>query len=274
MLNSRYAPVVALAVLGIVLVAVIGWFVGVKPQLDSASDLRSQEDAIRANVESVEAAASRLDEYAAALDADTTIAEAIGLHAPSRLDLPGFRTRLSQAIVDSDLELVSLNSGNGVRVTGWEADSASLVSNAVAGLFSQGPVAASEDPNSAQSTWAPAVTASAETTAVSGDIRMVIFELQVAGSPEETYEFLKAMQVTDDQLFQVYDVNLESRPSGASSINGVADPDDGDVLTTITAALYVHNPDTAVLDEVETSDGEPIDDAFEPIEDVDEQPGG
>ncbi|GMA33806.1 hypothetical protein [Demequina litorisediminis] len=55
MLNSKYAPIVALTALGIIVVLVLGWFLAVKPQVDETAAFSADEDLVRTNITTIEA---------------------------------------------------------------------------------------------------------------------------------------------------------------------------------------------------------------------------
>ena len=44
MVNSRYAPVIAISGLAVVVILVLGWFLAIKPQLDDRAGLDAQAD--------------------------------------------------------------------------------------------------------------------------------------------------------------------------------------------------------------------------------------
>ncbi|WP_062464591.1 hypothetical protein [Demequina soli] len=270
MLNSRYAPVIALAVLGIVLVAVLGWFLAIKPQFDERDSLKSQTATIRGNIDQVNMASAKIDEYAAQLQGDDSVAKEIALNAPSELDLPAFRARLWKAFNDTKIELVSYSQGGETLLPPLEVDPSALVASQVAALFQTGPVSAASsvvpdpaataaatgtdgaaDPTAVVGTdgWAPAVTAPTESTLASAQVFKVPFTLVVAGSPQETYDFLAFMSDPDQPVFEVEAITQTARPSGSGTIPGVSDAKDGDVSTTITGSLFVYNPTLELHDQ-------------------------
>ncbi|WP_062293372.1 hypothetical protein [Demequina phytophila] len=290
MLNSRYAPIVMLTVLGIIAIGLLAWFLAIKPQFDKASDLRAQTDAVVANTSQIDAQSAKLDEYAALLAEDSEIESAVALNAPSAIDIDGLRNRVWAALKSSKAELVSFEQQQSSAVDGWLADSSGLVSTQVAALFSTGPVGATApaetattdapDPTATQAAtttttstgWTPAVTAVVTDGPFAGDIQMVPFTIDMVGNPEEIRKFIDAMQDPKDQLFQIYEYSLLARPAGSAPIPGVHDPDDGDVHATITAAVYVLNPDMTVVDEEKLTKPNPDNDAFSEKSEAKEQP--
>ncbi|WP_062377992.1 hypothetical protein [Demequina pelophila] len=257
----------ALSALGVVAVLLLGWFFGVKPQLDEAGEFDRQTAAIEANTEQVNAKSALLDEWEVKLaDADQT-AQVVSLHAPARLNVPALRDRLWAGLEESRVELVSYGQSTGSQIDGWEAESGTLAADEVAALFQLGPVAstqtastagdaAAEGENAAAvpSGWTPVVAATSTTGPVVSDLRAVEYELNVVGTPEETHRFLEYLADSNQPLFQVYSVLQVARAGSSGAIAGVSDAQDGDVQTTIRALMYVLDADTSILDE---SLGEP-----------------
>lgn len=283
MLSSRYAPVVALGALGVVLVLVLGWFLAVSPQNSARSDLATQRAEVETNTQQIQLQSAKLDEFAQLLEADTAVADAIALNAPSTVDLSAFRTRVWDALNSSRSELVRIETAGSQAIEGWTVAPTLLTSTQVAALFQTGPVgepgiapapeatatpAAGVDatPGTA-SGWQPAVTASTEEASVAGNIQMIPITISIAGTPEEAHNFVAAMADANQQLFQVYAVTQEARQSDGSPIPGVADPRDGDVLTTIVGGLYVLNPTGEAIDEGTLEEVRPGNGAFN-------EPGG
>ncbi|WP_062520524.1 hypothetical protein [Demequina silvatica] len=290
MLNSRYAPIVMLTVLGIIAIGLLAWFLAIKPQFDKASDLRAQTDAVVANTSQIDAQSAKLDEYAALLAEDSEIETSIALNAPSAVDVNGLRDRVWSALKTSKAELVSIEQQQSSTVDGWLADPSGLVSTQVAALFSTGPVGATAteaastteapDPTATQEAtttttttgWTPAVTAVVTDGPFAGDIRMVPFTIDLVGNPEQIRKFIDSVQDPKDPLFQIYEYTLLARPAGDAPIPGVHDPDDGDVHATITGALYVLNPDLTVVDEEKLTNSAPKEQAFSEKSEAKEQP--
>jgi hypothetical protein len=268
MLNSKYAPIVALAVVGILIIAALGWFLAISPQFAAASDLNDDKTAVEDNTSLIEASSDKLDEYQAEADALPSNAQAIELNTPTTFDLQGFRARWSKAVTESKVEVVSTGQDVAIELEGWTAEPSQLVSNIVATLFATGPItvaakadsaadpaadaAANADSATAKATgWAPIVEPSTESLPVAQGLVMIPLTLEVTGTPAEVNKFFGLIANPDDPIYQVYNVTLEARQSDAPTINGVADAKDGDVIATVTGAMYLLNADTTVVDETE-----------------------
>jgi len=283
MLSSRYAPVVALGALGVVLVLVLGWFLAVSPQNSARGDLAAQTAEVEANTQQIQLQSAKLDEFAELLAADTSVADSIALNAPATINLGAFRARVWDALSSSRAELVKIETAGSQEVEGWVVAPTLLTSTQVAALFQTGPIAevgdaptpeatsatdpeggASATPGTA-SGWTPAVTASTEEAPVAGSIMMIPFTISIAGTAEEAHNFVAGMSDADQQLFQVYGVTQEARQSDGSPIAGVSDPSDGDVLTTIVGGLYLLNPTGEAIDEEALEEVRPGNGAFNEV---------
>ncbi len=270
--TSSFAPVVLLGGAAVVLVLVLGFAFAVKPQIDGAADVRSDKEAVEANIAKVQDESRKIDEFAALVADDSGLAAAIALNAPSSPDIVAFRTRVWMALLSSQAELVSFAQSPSVPVDGWATDSRFLVSAQVASLFQTGPVAVSgSDASAADETasaedgatpdatapasgdgWTPVVAAPTGVGPVASDIAMIPFSMVIAGTPTEAHAFLSALSAPDQQLFQVYGVVQTARQPDSSPVTGVSDAGEGNVLTTITGSLYFLGAD-GLTDE--TGDG-------------------
>lgn len=278
-LQSRYAPVIALAILGIVVVGVLGWFLAVKPQFDKADDARSQTTEINANTELLKAASTQLDAYAELLASDTGTDAALALNAPSTFDLQGFRTRLDAAVRDSGVDLLGAIQVEAASVEGWPSDGVVLTSNSVAALFSQGPVGSGAPDSSAApvptatasptdgatppvtSGWAPAIVPVAEAGPIAGSMSRVEFQLELVGTASEIHAFLQRMADPSAQLFQISQVT-QTAGGDASNAIGSPTPNENDLAVAVVASLYFHEPDASIVDEEGIQTANPKDDAF------------
>lgn len=280
MLNSRYAPVIALGALGVVLVLVLGWFLAISPQIRATGELATQQQAIEANTAQLQAESAKIDEYAALLEADPSVPESVAVNAPPVLDVPGFRTRVWEALGGSRSELVSFEMDATQVVEGWVTDPQMLVSTQVAALFQTAPVPDPREAPAPQPTaspaagdgttttpsatgWSPAVKVLVEEGSLTGRLLLVPVTIAIAGTPVEAHEFLNRMADPDAQLFQVYSVDQVARHDSGAPILGVADPAEGDVVTTISGALYVLNPSGIPADDGEVTDTKGSNGAFE-----------
>lgn len=288
MLNSRYAPVIALGVLGAVVVLLLGWFLAVNPQKSKAAELDRLTSDVETNTQQVALQSAKIDEYAGILAADESVASSIALNAPGSPDLHAFRTRVWAAVVSSKVEIVAFDMLGSQAVDGWITEPKSLVSTQVATLFQTGPVTVAEagstpapsaSPAAGGTTttvpggWAPAVTAATTEGAVAGNIQMLPFTITVSGTAKETYDFLKALSNPEETLFQVFGIKQEARQSDSAPITGISDAADGDVQSFVSGALYVLNPTGAPADQGELVDVTPGNDGFIEPGEAPAQPG-
>lgn len=276
MLNSRYAPVVALAILGIVVVLALGWFFAISPELNKAADASREAGDIRANTTLIQESSAQLDQYQKQLDADDTTGPAIELNAPSRIDTAAFRERYRTIAEDAQVSLVTVEQLEGALVDGWTAEPGTLVSNRVAKLFETGPVAGTGAATPAPTTtaptdgtttdpaatggWTPVVTPENVAGPVAGDVRMVTIEITIVGNASQVSRFLTGLMDPTAPLFQVFDVTQEIGPT--ADLLDERDLEDTDIQVKISGALYVHNADLSIVDEDALGEARPNDDAF------------
>lgn len=270
MLNSRYAPVVALAVLGIIMVALLGWFLAISPKLSEASAVRAQASEVEDNTQIINASSDALDEYQALLDAAPDVTGAIALHAPNVFDTQAVRTRLSEAITTAQVEVSTFTINGAQAVPGIETDPASLISNQVAALFAAGPVHQEEG----AAEFSPAVTPANEIGPVVEELYSVPVTMMVVGHVDEIMGFFTALSDPDLPIFQVTTTSLQARQADSGAIIGVSEPEDGDVIATITGNLYVLAPEAEILDEEALTEAIlPSDSPFLEVSGVEPQPG-
>lgn len=276
MLNSRYAPVVALTVLAIILVGVLGWFLAIKPQLDQRGEISSTASEVVTNTEQIQLESSQIDQFAARLAELPDYSEAIATHAPDTFHVEDARTRIADAISASQAEIVSFEHGGVIEVEGWALPAKSLPSSRLAALYKTGPLHAAvetEAPEAEAEVFVPVVTPATgdETTRTFYGIPVTV---EIAAPGQNLLDVLAVLENPDLQLFQIYDVQFESRPERAGSINGVSDPEDGDAILTFTGFFYLQDPTTEIVDEGDiTGEGLGSIDPFTPIEGGVEQPG-
>ncbi|MFW7415189.1 hypothetical protein [Demequina sp. SO4-18] len=269
MLNSRYAPIVAITVVLILILVALGWFLAIKPQVDEASRVSGLVDEVETNIAAIDATSARLDEYQATLDALPDLTEPIAQNAPSVWDMPSFRARLDSAIKDAGLEIVTYEEGGETAVEGWPQEPAGLMSTQVATLFQTGPVHLPEG----EEYTAPAAPVG-EAAAVADGITGITLSFSLAGTPSEMLDFFQQIQDPEAPLFQVYDVTETARPEESSSLSGVSDASDGDLTIDISGFVYMLNPDPTIIDEEVLEDASLGGESpFTAIEDAPDQPG-
>jgi hypothetical protein len=254
MLNSKYAPMVVLTILAMILVGVLGYFLAVKPQLDAASEYAAREDVVRKNTDTIKADSDKLDERRARLDAAPDLTEVTATNAPSSLDLPTFMARVGDAVRGSKVEIKAANLDGVANVDAWTVDPALRPSTSVAALFKSGvtPRLKGEPNYNAESD--PVITVSADDTAQSGQLVRVDLSFVVKGRPQEILAFLRLLGAEDQRLFLLSDVQEEAKSQKDGIPTGLAPYEDGDMEIAVKGSLFLLNPDYSVLDEDELRD--------------------
>ena len=252
-MNSKYAPVVALTALGVVVVLLLGWFALISPKLSQASDLRALRDSVVINTTKISGEATKLAAYEQTLADAPDLSEEIELNFPDRVDIQVLRSRILGAVEGSSMEIISLGTDGSYPVEGWELDTQALTSTSIASLFETGPIVVdatvAADGTTAATEYVPPVVVSPAAGPVVDALFGMPFTLSVAGSYAETKQLLALLQASEQQLFLVYNLKVTARNEGAAPLAGVADPIDGDVIVNITGAFYYLDPQTAIVDE-------------------------
>ncbi|WP_291378281.1 hypothetical protein [Demequina sp.] len=258
-MNSKYAPIAALTVLGIVVILVVGWFVLISPQLSTASDLRSTRDKVEANTATIVEETTKLSEYEASFEDGIDLSETIAQNLPSEVDVQAMRSRVLTSISGSKMEISNLEFGASFPVEGWEVETRGLTSSAIARLFQTGPVpiAGIEPPASdaeeltlnEAGDYVPPVSATRAAGPLVDSLFGTPISILATGTYAEAEQLLARLQDSEQQLFLVHDLTITARNEGAPAVTGVADAKDGDVIVNVTGAFYYLNPSTAVEDE-------------------------
>lgn len=246
MLNSKYAPIFALTALGIIVVVLLGWFLAIKPQVDEASAFASDEDLVRANIATVQADEAAIEAYGSSLGEAPDMKSTLELNAPQRLDLEGFRNRISDAIVESGVEISTSGQEYGSLVAGWEIPAVLLDSTNAAKHFQSGPAPTTKI---AAEAFTPVVSVPAEAQVRAEGLATVPFEFTVVGTPREAYDFLVLLQDPAVQFFQVGEIAVFGLVEGQEISDGVSEAGDGDVRLDISGGLYLSDIDTSSIDE-------------------------
>lgn len=275
MLNSRYAPIVALTVLAIILVVALGWFLAIKPQLDERASIQDTASEVVANTEKINSESARLDEYAREFDLLPDYSPLIATHSPEGFDVEVVRTRLADAIRGAEAEIVSLEHGGLTEVEGWAHPANMLPSAHIARLFQTGPVhLVEEDPLDESGPEFEPVVAIAPNSETTNMFYGMPITVGVAGTTSELLSVLELLEDPDQQLFQLYALEFEQRPEGASPIDGVSDPVDGDATLFFTGFFYLEGVPLELTDEGQVGGiGLGDSDPFNPIEGNVDQPG-
>lgn len=254
MLNSRYAPVIAITVVVIMIIAALGFFLGIKPQIDGAAKAIDRQDDVKVNIDKINADSGSIDDAAVRLAQAPDLTEATTLNAPSTMDLAEFQSRLDEAIRSSKTELVAVAVRTPSEVVPWTLDAAALPSTGVAGYFETGPVTRLPGEPALAVPYEPVVkpvVADAETGATGATIVRVDIEVKVVGHPGEVQALLKTLADPEQRLFQIFDVKDEAKQEGDAPEKGAAPYKDGDVFMTVSGALYLLSPDYTIVDEEE-----------------------
>ncbi len=231
------------------IVAALGFFLGIKPQLDGVAQASDRQDDVKANIDEINADSQKIDDAAAQLALAPDLSGATALNAPVTMNLAEFERRLDQAIVSSLTEVVSVTIGSPGEVVAWTLDAAALPSAGVAGYFETGPLPRLEGEPPLAEPYEPVVKPAAADAETGPTIVRMDVEVQVAGQPSEVQALLKTLRDPEQRLFQVFDVREEAKQESDSAETGAAPYSDGDVLTTISGALYLLSPDYTVVDE-------------------------
>jgi hypothetical protein len=274
MLNSRYAPVVAITVVVIMIVAALAFFLGIKPQVDGAAQAIDRQDDVKANITKIEADSASIDDAAAQLAQVPDLTEATTLNAPSNMDLATFQTRLDKAIRSSKTELVAVEVRTPTEVTPWTLDVAALPSTGVAGYFETGPETRLPGEPALAEPYEPVVKPAAADAETGATIVRMDIQIKVVGHPGEVQALLKTLADPEQRLFQVFDVKDEAKQETDTPEKGAAPYTDGDVFMTISGALYLLSPDYTIIDEDELVPSKlPSTSPFVEPDDFIEQPG-
>lgn len=273
-MNSKYAPIVALTALGVLVIFIIGWFALISPQLSSASDLRSTREDVEQNTARISTETAKLAKYQADLTETSDLTDSITLNLPGKVDVPSVRERIIDTANKSKMEIYSLDFPASFPVEGWEVETRSLTSTAIAKLFQTTPISVdgvdiSESEKEGltldeDGKYVPPVPANRS----EGPLVNSLFGLPVTFSATGTYEqaekLLASLQDVEKQMFIVDNVNLTARNKDASEIIGVEDAKDGDVILTVTGSFYYLSPSTAIVDEPAVGPASPKGSPFVP----------
>jgi len=287
--KSKYAPIMALTVLVILVILALGWFLAIRPQLTKASEIRSTTDSVQSNTAQIQTGTAKIKQYEADLAALEPLDETLALNLPNRLDVEGYRTRILAAIDRAKVEIVSLELGGSYAVDGWEVEPQTRVSNSIARLFQTAPVgqpadatvpdpaatpAEGEQPGVAPGAYSPIVTPDTVPGPIVDELWAVPVSLQFAGTYAEMAKLFSELSDPQSQLFLITDVRVSARNGDSSPIAGVSDAEDGDVLVSLQGVFYLLYPSTEIVDDGTPEPARPgKNEPFVPGEPAGEQPG-
>ncbi|WP_062073082.1 hypothetical protein [Demequina sediminicola] len=246
MLNSKYAPIIALTVLGIIVVVLLGWFLAVKPQIDTAAAYSADEDLVRSNIATVQTDSAAIAQAGVDAESFVDLEPAIALNAPSRFDVVAVRTRLADTIAEAGMEIGTINQSSSYPVQGWEVPSSLLLSTDLAKRFQSGPAPTIEV---APQEFTPAVAVTGGTVVLADNLIGIPIVLEVVGTADEAHAFLDSLQNPDQPLFQVSEFTLNALDDGTNVGEGISPPSNGDVQLSLSGFLYLSNVDRTIVDE-------------------------
>lgn len=244
MLNSRYAPVVAITAVVILIVIALGWFLAISPKLDEAGDLRDRAATIDTNTAEIQMQTARLAQYEAELAEVPNYQDLVALNAPAVYDVEATRDRLSDAGTQAGVYIYETSAGGVQNVLGAEVDHALLPSTAIARLFATGPVDVAEG----EEEFAPVLTPSVEEGPVVERLYGIPLTFTATGSVADMMDFLALL--TDEQAaaLQIDSLAWSARPPD-EPIAGVPDGEPGDVILEGQGYIYLLDPDMEIVDE-------------------------
>lgn len=250
MLNSKYAPMVALTVLLVIIVGALGYFLAVKPQIDAASDYGDRESVVRSNIDKINEDSAALDQAKVNLASAPELGDLIALNAPQRPELLAFINRVAEAVRASQTEIRSITVEGVSDVERFDSTGVTLPSAALVGRFETVQTPREPGEPGAGETFTPVVVAPTPDANAVSNLVQVDFVVSVKGQPEEVSNFLSLMQDPDKRLFLPWDLALESRQSSDAQDTGVAPWLDGDATIELKGSLFLLNPDYSVIDEL------------------------
>lgn len=244
MLNSRYAPVVALTVVGILIVAALGWFLAISPALSEAADIRERATTIDNNTQQIQMNTARLSQYEQELNDAPEIAETVALNAPDVFEVEVVRNRIANAIADSGVYLIETSFAGASTVIGADADPNLMASNHVARLFASGP----EDPDPEAAEFAPVLSPNNVVGPVVQRLYGVPISLSFTGTPDQVLSFLTLITDESDPAMHLGSIEFTARQSDDPEILGVPLAEDGNVVADVTGYLYILEPPFEIVD--------------------------
>lgn len=245
-MNSKYAPVVVLTVLGMVVVLALGWLLLISPVRGDVSDLHAKRDEVDQNALLVRTQTAKLVKYADDAAADSDAPAELALNVPSTVDVAAQRARIMTAARGAGVEIASMGLEPSFAVGGWELPRTNLDSTAIAKLFQTGPVQGTLPAGQA---YVPAVSASTETGPLVTSLYGVTVDMRVVGTYAELQKFIASLQDPTQQLFLLHDLEFTARNATGEKIEGVSDPADGGVILSVKGDLFYLSPDLTFNDD-------------------------
>lgn len=249
MLNSRYAPPIALAVVVGLIVGLLGYFLGIRPTLEEATTVFDREKQVRANIEVIRADSAQIDEAAKTLAASDDQSSAIELNAPPVLNLPDFQKRLVASVRSSAVEIDVVSVSSPVLVEPLIVDSTIRPSQALAQRFqSLGlPRQGSEPVDPALTS--PVVSPAGDGTAVVDSLYRLEVSFGVKGTPAEVLNFINTLTAPTHRLLLITDVQAVTLQESDLPDIGMGPNADGDLRIRVTGSLFMLDPDLTLVDE-------------------------
>lgn len=274
MLNSKFAPIVALTVLLVLVIMGLGYMFGFKPSSEQARDLINRESAVRANIKKIEEDVDFIKTAESKLSEVEDVTPLIETNAPTTDGVREFQQLVTNAIDATGNEVVEFNVTGTGSIDGWTVSSAVRPSTVVASHFATAPLPRQPGDLNSSKPYTPVVTAPAEGQPVTDALGFITVEIKVKGTAPEAVAFLAALQRPEDRLFLVAQIVTEAKSSQDPQLEGVSPFADGDQVTTITGNLYIYNFSGEIDDEEGTNQYTlPPVSPFEYPEPLDPQPG-
>jgi hypothetical protein len=250
-MNSRYAPIVAITALAIIIVGALGVFLGIKPLLDSAASYVDREKVVRDNIALIEEDADKIDDAEDVLEDAPDLSEAIELNAPELVEFSKFEDRLAAAIRGSGSEVAAITVDAPADIIAWAIPDAVRPSANVAAFFQSAPLTRLEGEPDAGLVYVPVVQTVSDDASLAPSLVKVNVTITLKGTAAEIQAFLALLGDPAQRLFQVNDVRFEAKFARDTPLTGVSSYTDGDVVATVVGSLYLLNPTTDVEDEDE-----------------------
>lgn len=249
MLNSRYAPPIALAVVVAMIIAALGYFLGVKPTLDDVGAIQDRKSEVEKNIKVIEEDSEAIDESAKLLSSTDDPGEVIAFNAPSTVDFAAFQKRLLAAVRATNVEIKTVTASAPVLVEPLVVPPTLRPSTDVASHFESLALRRNGSEPKTESPTEPVVKAAGAEDPVVDSLYQVDVSFEVTGSPAEIVGFLKTVTDPTQRLLLVHAVQGEARQKTDTADPGMGPYKDGDLIMKVSSSLFLLDPDITVVDE-------------------------
>lgn len=256
MLNSKYAPLVAVTVVVALMILGLGYLFGVKPQIDSRGDYIARKSVVEENTASILDDSAAIDEAKAKLDKAPKLTDSISAVAPSELGLQDFLMFVSESVKSTGVEVAAVTVSGVVPIEPWNLPANTLPSDELALHFQSlptprlggeagfGTVYTPVVPAPGAAATDPAADPNAAQSSSSLDLESLSLAFKVKGRPEEVVAFIKTL-TSGTRLFQVTQISTEAKQAKDAPEAGLANFKNGDVEMTVSGSIFLLNPDLA-----------------------------